>query len=68
MWLIGDAIFLTAVLAILYGWMRAEARDAERMDRRAETEMEAIRIRERALADRLAREREGSQPGSGAAR
>ena len=27
MWLVGDAIFLVAVMAIVVGWMRAEARD-----------------------------------------
>jgi cytochrome c oxidase assembly factor CtaG len=68
MWLVGDLIFLVAILAILVGWMRSEARDAPRMDRRAEAEMAEIRVRERRLADRLAREREEAQPGSGAAR
>jgi putative copper resistance protein D len=60
MWLAGDAVFLVAVLAILWGWMRAETRDAARADRLADAERAAIRIRERRLAERLAREREGS--------
>ena len=27
MWLLGDFVFLTAILAVVAGWMRAEARD-----------------------------------------
>ena len=68
MWLAGDAIFLVAVMAIVVGWMRAEARDTGRADRRAAAEMADIRVREGLLADRLAREREDGQPGSGASR
>ena len=68
MWIAGDAIFLVAILAILYSWMRAEARDAGRQDRRADVERDAIRVREGRLAARIAREREDPQEGSGAAR
>jgi putative membrane protein len=68
MWLTGDAIFLTAILAIIVGWMRAEARDTGRSDRRAAVELTEIRVRERLLAERLAREREDGQSGSGASR
>jgi putative copper resistance protein D len=72
MWVVGDLIFLTAVLAILVGWSRAEARDAARIDRRAAAELAEIRVREARLADRLARERGEArpdpQPGSGASR
>ncbi len=68
MWLVGDAIFLVAVMAIVVGWMRAEARDTRRNDRQAAAEMADIRVREGLLADRLAREREDGQPGSGASR
>ena len=68
MWLVGDAIFLVAVMAIVVGWMRAEARDTARLDRQAASEMADIRVREGLLADRLAREREEGQPGSGASR
>ena len=64
MWIGGDVIFLLAILAIVAGWFRADARDAERADRRADLELAAIRDRERALADRLAREREDAQPGA----
>ena len=59
MWILGDAIFLLAILLIVAAWLRADARDAERSDRRADTELAAIRERERILADRLALEREG---------
>ncbi len=68
MWIAGDAIFLSAILAIVYGWMRAEARDTGRSDRRAAVELGEIRVRERLLAERLAREREDGQSGSGASR
>lgn len=64
MWIGGDVIFLLAILAIVAGWFRADARDAARADRRADVELAAIRDRERALADRLAREREDVQPGA----
>ena len=57
MWIAGDAVFLIAILGLVVGWMRAEARDAARVDRRADTELAQIRIRERRLADRLAEER-----------
>jgi putative membrane protein len=68
MWLAGDAIFLIAILGILAGWMRADARDTARSDRRAAVELADIRVRERLLADRLAHEREDGQSGSGASR
>ena len=62
MWIVGDAIFLTAILGVVLGWMRAEARDEARADRRAEAELAQIRIRERRLAERLADER--GEPGA----
>lgn len=68
MWLLGDAIFLGAILLILAGWMRSEARDASRVDRRAEAELAEIRVREVRLAERRAREQDEAQSGSGAAR
>lgn len=68
MWLAGDLIFLVAIMAILFGWMRSEARDAARSDRRAAAELAEIRVREARLAERLAREREEAQSGSGASR
>ena len=57
MWIAGDLIFLTAIMALVLGWMRAEARDTARADRRADVEMAEIRVRERRLAERLADER-----------
>jgi len=68
MWLAGDAIFIIAVLAILWGWMRSEAGDAARADRRADMELAEIRVREQRLAERRARERDEAQSGSGASR
>jgi cytochrome c oxidase assembly factor CtaG len=57
MWIGGDAIFLTAILAAVAGWMRAEERSTARSDRRADEELVAIRVRERRLAERLGDER-----------
>jgi hypothetical protein len=57
MWVGGDLAFLIAVMAIIVGWVRAEERDARRSDRRADSERVAIQVRERRLAERLARER-----------
>jgi putative copper resistance protein D len=73
MWLAGDMIFITAILAILAGWMKAETKDSARADRRAASELADIRVREVLLAERLAderleRERDDVQPGTGAAR
>jgi len=74
MWVVGDLIFLTASFAILVGWSRAEARAAERIDRRAAEEIAEIRIREARLAERLGREQAvtdrapDAQPGSGVSR
>ena len=62
MWIAGDAIFLTAIFAVFWGWMRSEARSEARNDRRADEELVRIRIRERRLAERLADER-GERPG-----
>ncbi|MEO8437982.1 MAG: cytochrome c oxidase assembly protein [Chloroflexota bacterium] len=57
MWIAGDAVFLTAILAVVAGWMRAEARAEARADRRSDTERVGIRVREQRLAERLADER-----------
>jgi hypothetical protein len=61
MWLVGDAIFIAALMALVYGWMRSEERDAQRNDRDAAKDLAAIRVREQRLADRLADER-GDRP------
>jgi putative membrane protein len=57
MWIAGDAVFLTAIMFVVWGWMRAEARNEARADRQADAELAGIRVRERRLADRLAEER-----------
>ncbi len=59
MWLVGDALFIVAIVAILAGWMRREERDTAVSERRADVEREAIRVREVRLAERVAREQEG---------
>jgi len=61
MWIIGDIVFLTAILALFAGWMRAEARDSSRADRWADAERVQIMIREQRLAQRLSEER-GERP------
>ena len=62
MWFIGDLIFLSALMAIIAGWIRTDARDSARTDRYAAVEMAEICVREQKLAERLARER-GETPG-----
>jgi cytochrome c oxidase assembly factor CtaG len=57
MWIAGDAVFLTAILVAVAGWMRAEERDTVRSDRQADRELVEIRVRERRLAERLGDER-----------
>jgi cytochrome c oxidase assembly factor CtaG len=53
MWLVGDLIFLGAILLLVAGWMRAEERKTAQSDRRADAAMIAIREREARLAARL---------------
>jgi cytochrome c oxidase assembly factor CtaG len=57
MWLAGDLIFLTAIMVLVAGWMRAEGRTTARADRQAEIDLVQIRAREQRLAERLAGER-----------
>ena len=54
MWIVGDAIFLGAIMLLVAGWMRADARDVVRADRQAAVDLARIRVRERQLAERLA--------------
>ena len=72
MWVAGDLLFLAGIFTILAGWARAEGRETARIDRRAAEEVAAIRVREKRLAERLAREAgetsPDAQPGSGASR
>jgi putative copper resistance protein D len=60
MWIAGDAIFLLAIMALVAGWMRADARGLARADRQAAVDLAQIRIRERRLAERLADKGRGS--------
>jgi putative copper resistance protein D len=56
MWVGGDLLFIAAVAAVVWGWMRAEESNTARADRRADAELAAIRAREAALAERRAEE------------
>jgi putative copper resistance protein D len=57
MWIVGDLVFVMAMLGIVVGWMRREEHDAQAADARDDRARAAIRERETRLADRLARER-----------
>jgi putative copper resistance protein D len=61
MWVGGDLLFIAAIGAVVWGWMRAEEADTERADRRADAELALIRTREAALAERRT---EGAGPGA----
>jgi cytochrome c oxidase assembly factor CtaG len=54
MWILGDTIFLGAIMVLVAGWMRADARGLARTDRQAALDLAQIRVRERRLAERLA--------------
>jgi putative membrane protein len=58
MWITGDVLFISAMAAIIAGWMAHEKRQEVAVDRRVDTERAAIRAREAQLAERLATERE----------
>jgi cytochrome c oxidase assembly factor CtaG len=64
MWLGGDIAFLGEVMLLVFAWMRDEQRRAPAEDRRAATELVAIREREVRLAARLAVERGTGVPGA----
>jgi len=57
MWVVGDLVFLVAILGIVVGWMRREERESAAADAREDSARAAIRERETRLAERLARER-----------
>jgi cytochrome c oxidase assembly factor CtaG len=57
MWLAGDLIFISAIMLLVGGWMRAEDRSTARADRQTELDLVEIRAREQRLAERLANER-----------
>jgi len=58
MWLTGDLLFIGAMAAIMFGWMRYEERQTARSERMADVERASIRVREARLAKRLADEGE----------
>jgi cytochrome c oxidase assembly factor CtaG len=55
MWLVGDVVFIGAILGLVAAWMRHEERDAPAAERRADVERTLLRER----ADRLERRRSG---------
>ena len=57
MWIVGDLVFLTAILGIIVGWMHREELQSRAADAREDAARAAIREREMRLAERLARER-----------
>ncbi len=57
MWVVGDLVFLVAILGIVVSWMRREERETAASDAREDSARAAIRERETRLAERLARER-----------
>jgi cytochrome c oxidase assembly factor CtaG len=65
MWVVGDLIFIGAVLGIVAGWMHHEEGASRRADARADAARVEIRERETLLAERRAAE--GQAPGSGEA-
>jgi putative copper resistance protein D len=52
MWVITDVVFITAILAVVWGWMRKESRDAPAEERRADVQRERLRTRADSLAAR----------------
>jgi putative membrane protein len=59
MWLAGDVVLITAILAVVAAWMRHEERDAPAAERRADAERARLRDR----ADQLARARGAGRNG-----
>lgn len=57
MWIIGDLIFVSAIVLVVAGWMRHEDRVEGRREAREDAQLAAIHAREVVLAERLARER-----------
>jgi len=57
MWVIGDLVFLVAILGIVVSWMHREERETRAADARQDRARAEIRERESRLAERLARER-----------
>lgn len=63
MWLVGDVLFLAAVIGLIAGWMRHESRTTAASDRRSDVARVGIREREAAL--RARRDAESHGPGTG---
>ena len=59
MWVVGDVIFILSIVLVVAGWMRSEGRETARRERQDDVARAAIRAREAALAERLARDRSG---------
>jgi len=57
MWIVGDIVFIVAIVLTVLGWMHAEERETVGRERREDAQIAAIRAREAALADRLAADR-----------
>jgi putative copper resistance protein D len=57
MWLVGDLIFLAALIGLVWAWMREDERAAARADRQADAALAGIREREARLAERLSGDR-----------
>jgi cytochrome c oxidase assembly factor CtaG len=62
MWIVGDLLFLVAILGLLVSWSRREATDRPGADRRAAAQLAAIRARSAALEARRAASVVGSAP------
>ena len=61
MWLVGDVLFLVAVIGLIAAWMRHDERTTEASDRRADVARVAIREREAALQARRESESAGDR-------
>jgi cytochrome c oxidase assembly factor CtaG len=57
MWLVGDLLFLAAILGLVAAWMRHEERTTVIADRRADAHRSEMTAREARLAEHLAEER-----------
>jgi putative copper resistance protein D len=64
MWLVGDLMFLAAILVLVAAWMRHEERRTVHEDRRADVARVAIREREERLAARRMDEGGSGEAGS----
>jgi putative copper resistance protein D len=62
MWIGGDLLFLTAILALVVGWSRKEERDTVGAERRADAQLAVIRAREAAFAARRRGEDRTDEP------